>query len=127
MNDVTVVAPKSAVFECDISAGEPAGKIRWFRDGREIFAGSKYAMTYKRSSAQLTIYETEVDDKGVYKCEAANKLGSVNSTARLIVQCKQPCARPDRGTPGAQSCTSQCSATSDSAVPLYCDDRLFHF
>ena len=89
LNDVTVVAPKSAVFDCDVSAGEPAGKIRWFRDGREIFAGSKYAMTYKRSSAQLTIYETEVDDKGVYKCEAANKLGSVNSTAKLSVQCKQ--------------------------------------
>ena len=40
MNDVTVVAPKTAKFEVALSKKlKPEPKARWFKDGREIFGG----------------------------------------------------------------------------------------
>ena len=36
----------------------------------------------------LTVHNTDMNDSGVYTCEAMNSLGSVNDTAELIVQCK---------------------------------------
>ena len=39
-------------------------------------------------TSTLTVLNTDMNDSGVYTCEAMNSLGSVNDTAELIVQCK---------------------------------------
>ena len=39
-------------------------------------------------TSTLTVLNTDMNDSGVYTCEAMNNLGSVNDTAELIVQCK---------------------------------------
>ena len=39
-------------------------------------------------TSTLTVLNTDMNDSGVYTCEAMNSLGSVNDAAELIVQCK---------------------------------------
>ena len=39
-------------------------------------------------TSTLTVLNTDMNDSGVYTCEAMNSLGSVNDTAELIVQCE---------------------------------------
>ena len=43
LSDVTVVAPKTAKFEVALTKKvKPEPKARWFKDGRELFAGACY-------------------------------------------------------------------------------------
>ena len=39
-------------------------------------------------TSTLTVLNTDMNDSGVYTCEAVNGLCSVNDTVELIVQCK---------------------------------------
>ena len=39
-------------------------------------------------TSTLTVLNTDMNDSGVYTCEAVNGLRSVNDTVELIVQCK---------------------------------------
>ena len=69
--------------------------VVWFRykGGREITAGDRYTMSYENAEASLTIRDTESNDSAVYMCSAANKLGTVDSSASLTVhgQCLDTC------------------------------------
>ena len=40
------------------------------------------------SSGALILKDVRPQDEGLYSCEARNLLGSVNASAKLIVQCK---------------------------------------
>ena len=46
MKDVKVTRPNKASLQCEISPGEPAAKVRWFKDAKEVYASRKYDMSY---------------------------------------------------------------------------------
>lgn len=83
--DVTVVAPKSATFQCRIDPGDPEAKVRCFRDAKEIYNGPKYQIQIDGESVKLVVLDTELSDASKYKCEAANKIGKAETVAQLIV------------------------------------------
>lgn len=83
--DVTTVSPKEAVFECHIDLGEPPAKIRYFRDDKEIFNGSKYVTVVRGDEVRLVVRDTEPSDAAKYRLEASNKLGSVSTEAKLNI------------------------------------------
>ena len=102
MKDVKVIAPKAATFTCDISPGEPAAMVHWYKDGRELKPSRKYNVSYEGDHATLTINDTELVDGATYRCEAINRLGSVESEAKLTVHGTQTC------TPTAGMCRNRC-------------------
>lgn len=88
--DVTVTAPKEAVFQCNINLGQPPAKVRCYRDGRELTETSKYSMVIRGDEIRLVVRDTELVDEATYRCEASNKLGSVDTEARLIMRSTTP-------------------------------------
>lgn len=80
-----MVAPNSAVLECRIDLGEPEAKVRCFKDTKEIYSGTKYQIAIDGESVKLVVSNTELTDASKYKCEAANKVGKVETAAQLTV------------------------------------------
>ena len=85
LKDVKVTAPKATSLTCGISAGEPAPRIHWYKDGKEIYPSRKYDAEYEDSTATLTINETDASDSASYTCMADNGVGRVETEATLTV------------------------------------------
>jgi len=84
--DVMATAPKEAVFRCNIDLGQPTAKVRCFRDGREIADSSKYSIVVRGDEIRLVVRDTELADEAKYRCEASNKIGSVDTEAKLTMK-----------------------------------------
>lgn len=85
LKDVKIISPKSAALKCDISPGDPVAKVTWFKNGKEIKSNRKYDMSYRDQYASLIIKDTDVSDTAVYTCSADNKVGLVETEAKLTV------------------------------------------
>ena len=86
--DLSVVSPESAVLETRITRGDPKASLTWYRDDKQIFKGDKYDIKYSDMVAVLIINDTDLNDNAEYRCEAANKIGSVKTQATLVVNSK---------------------------------------
>ena len=85
LEDTTVIAPEDAVLDCEIKPGDPKAAIHWYKEAKEIYKGKKYTMTYSENIAELTIKNPEPNDNGLYRCEAVNKIGRVETEGKLVV------------------------------------------
>ena len=74
---------QTAILKCT-AHGNPFPKVTWSKVNSSLPAGRH---VIKPSGALIVKYVRPGDD-GVYSCRAENVLGSVNATAKLIVQCK---------------------------------------
>ncbi|CAH1802732.1 unnamed protein product [Owenia fusiformis] len=88
LKDTTVVAPGEITLECGVVLGKPKSEIHWYKDAREVYSGKKYEIDYAAKTASLVIKDTEPIDKGRYRCEVANALGRVDTSATLTVNIK---------------------------------------
>jgi len=86
MKDNKVIAPKTVMLSCEVESGEPRATIRWYKDAKEVYQSKKYTMIYDGSIAKLEISPSELSDTAVYRCEADNKVGRVETEAVLTVQ-----------------------------------------
>ena len=86
--DMEIIAPEEAHLECDIDIGDPPAKLVWYKDNKEIRPGGKYTIEYGEEIATLVIRDTTTSDAGSYRCEAANKLGRVETECTMVVQSK---------------------------------------
>ncbi|WKY09394.1 hypothetical protein Q1695_002059 [Nippostrongylus brasiliensis] len=74
-----------ATLSCNL-AGNPEPHITWFKDNREIVLLSpKYQSRFSEGLSELTVKNIEASDAGKYSCRATNDLGSITTTANLIV------------------------------------------
>ncbi len=81
-----VITPDDAILECDIAPGDPRATLTWYRDNKEIRPGKKYEMSFDDGLASLVVHDTTYKDGGMYRCEAANKLGHVETECTLVVE-----------------------------------------
>ncbi len=51
----------------------------------QVYPSDKYEMAFKNNKAVLIIHNPEIDDAGVYRCEAVNKIGRDETEAKLTV------------------------------------------
>ena len=89
LEDVTVIAPECATFECSVKPGTEEFEIAWFKGEKELFRGRKYEMLYWDQKASLVIKDADISDAASYRCEIINKLGRTSSTAQLTVHRKR--------------------------------------
>lgn len=81
----TAAVKGDAVFESVIS-GEPLPKVKWLKDGIEMFPSNRYRMDIIGDKARLTIKNVHEGDTGTVTCELVNPAGTESATAQLKVQ-----------------------------------------
>ena len=57
-----------------------------FKNGKEVKTNAKCVLSVDKDVVTLTLKNTELNDAGTYKCEASNKLGTVNAECTVEVQ-----------------------------------------
>ena len=81
--ETTVNQSQTAILKC-LADGNPTPRITWSKMNSRLPVGRNKV----ESSGALILKDVRPEDEGVYSCEAKNLLGSVNASAKLIVQCK---------------------------------------
>lgn len=83
--DITVTEGEDATFECYISA-RLLPSIHWYKDDDYIPSDDdEFKQTFDGKVARLFIAETYLDDAGIYRCTAANAIGEVSASAKLVI------------------------------------------
>ena len=81
--ETTVNQSQTAFLKCSAD-GNPTPQITWSKMNSRLPVGRHKV----ESSGALILKDVRPEDEGVYSCEAKNLLGSVNASAKLIVQYK---------------------------------------
>ena len=74
---------QTAIFKCTVD-GNPVPQVTWSKLNSSLPVGRHVV----QSNGGLILKDVRPDDEGVYSCTAENLLGSVNASAKLVVQCK---------------------------------------
>ena len=83
--ETTVNESQTAVIKCTAN-GNPTPKVTWSKMNSSLPVGRHVV----ESSGAVVVKDVRPGDKGLYNCRAENLLGSVNHSAKLIVQCELP-------------------------------------
>ncbi|KAG7466950.1 hypothetical protein MATL_G00147860 [Megalops atlanticus] len=69
--------------------GFPEPQVTWYRNGKLLIAGDRYAMEQSaRGAFSLVVQGVQEEDEGRYTCEAVNDAGSRQVTVELTVEGK---------------------------------------
>ncbi|CAH3161243.1 unnamed protein product [Porites lobata] len=72
---------QTAIFKCTVD-GNPVPQVTWSKLNSSLPVGRHVV----QSSGALILKDVRPGDEGVYTCTAENLLGSVNASAKLVVQ-----------------------------------------
>ncbi|CAJ0936046.1 unnamed protein product, partial [Mesorhabditis belari] len=82
LKDKRVQQLTDKIVEWKCTYSRTNAKIRWYKDRKEIFSGGlKYKIVIEKATCTLIINNPEVDDSGMYTCEA----NGVKTNANLVV------------------------------------------
>jgi len=84
LKDIAVVSGQTARFECIVQC-DPHPYIQWFINEEPVNSSAKHLIEFRNGVCRLTIPRAVTTDAGIYSCTAANCLGSVVTSAKLIV------------------------------------------
>ena len=76
---------QTAILKCTAD-GNPTPRVTWSKMNSSLPVGRHVV----ESSGALVLKDVRPGDEGLYNCGAENLLGSVNHSAKLIVQCELP-------------------------------------
>ena len=85
----TIVNESQTVILKCVADGNPTPQVTWYKLNSSLPVGR-----FRVSSNAMIVKDVRPEDDGVYRCRAENLLGSINATAKLLVQCKSdnlPC------------------------------------
>ncbi|CAH1789046.1 unnamed protein product, partial [Owenia fusiformis] len=85
LQDVQAFEGASARFRCK-AQGQPRPTATWYKDGVQLEAGEKYAISSHEGTLTLYVHDLTGHDAGQYTCQISNDLGSCSTTGDLIVQ-----------------------------------------
>lgn len=84
LQQATVVEGQTVTLTCKVNE-ESKPEIQWYRDGVKVDITSKHITTVHESDGtiKLTIHEATSLDVGSYRCEASNRVGKADTSAKL--------------------------------------------
>uniref|UniRef100_A0A3B1KBA1 Ig-like domain-containing protein n=1 Tax=Astyanax mexicanus TaxID=7994 RepID=A0A3B1KBA1_ASTMX len=85
MDEVTAKLGQTATLKCQI-IGRPVPEIKWYKAGKEIKEGRKYAATSDGRNHTLTISTEQQEDEGLYTCKAVNEAGECETSGTLVLE-----------------------------------------
>lgn len=74
----------SAIFTCQV-VGTPLPRVEWMKEGKTIKNSNKYKVSNSGDEHSLEIYNTALEDMGIYSCIVTNEAGSISADANLLV------------------------------------------
>ena len=86
--DAVVTTHDPIVLHC-ASTGYPDPRLTWFFKNRPVLQSTDRIRIFPNGT--LVITDPNIDDSGIYKCEASNFLGSISTTANVRVNSKHFC------------------------------------
>ena len=81
---VTVIAGSVSILDCMVS-GVPTPTVTWSHNGDTISSSDRLSID---SEGVLRIMNTQLNDMGVYKCNATNGYHQMEGSISLSVYCK---------------------------------------
>ena len=72
---------QTAILKC-VADGNPTPQVTWYKLNSLL-----PVRRFRVSSTAMIVKDVRPEDDGVYRCRAENLLGSINVTAKLLVQC----------------------------------------
>ncbi|KAL9959374.1 hypothetical protein ACROYT_G032693 [Oculina patagonica] len=78
--NITIVIEKNGTLECKVTAN-PAATVSWYKDGQLLQSSQRHIM----ANSELHLIDVNLDDAGVYQCEAVNEHGMVISSTWIRV------------------------------------------
>ncbi|XP_041030178.1 cell adhesion molecule-related/down-regulated by oncogenes isoform X2 [Carcharodon carcharias] len=110
LRELTLSMGSTARLTCDYR-GNPSPNITWYHNAVTVQAGLRHLVSGNR----LKIVGLIAEDAGMYQCLVENRIGSMQSSARLMVQ-------SDRGTkPVITSPPNNLRVTEGEFVTLTCN------
>ena len=96
LEDVRVLVGEDAIFTC-IAVAEPEHTTQWYFEGMLLNGSDKYGIGRDElgsgdgigsglSPGTLLVYDTMLQDAGVYRCVVTNIHGNDSSEAQLYIQ-----------------------------------------
>ncbi|KAJ4429601.1 hypothetical protein ANN_21787, partial [Periplaneta americana] len=80
MQDMTIAKGEKATFEIELTKGDAL--VRWFKDDKELQFSEHVQLSIDGKRQKLKIYNSELEDSGVYSC----RVGEQTSSATLKVE-----------------------------------------
>lgn len=70
-----------------VAEGKPTPQVDWFKDGRPIQIDETHLLKKDEGEGRhsLTIFNSRLDDAGIYSCKAVNKAGADETSAKFAV------------------------------------------
>lgn len=84
LKDLRCCDGDAVTLECQVEGPDPP-EVRWERGGRLLHLGGDVSADFDGTTARLTISQVYPEDEGEYSCVAYNALGSVVTSAVLVV------------------------------------------
>lgn len=81
---LNVMSGENACLEVSVS-GSAELQTKWFKDDKQLSAGTKYHMSFSDKVAILKVRAADKADAGQYKLEVTNHVGAASSTTKLSV------------------------------------------
>uniref|UniRef100_A0A673JA59 Obscurin, cytoskeletal calmodulin and titin-interacting RhoGEF b n=1 Tax=Sinocyclocheilus rhinocerous TaxID=307959 RepID=A0A673JA59_9TELE len=113
MDEVTAKLGQTATLKCQI-IGRPIPEIKWYKGGKEIKEGRKYAATSDGRNHTLTISTDQQEDEGLYTCKAVNEAGECETSGTLVLE-----AAPQFPVPLKDKFFATCGSTVRSMITNY--------
>lgn len=98
LRDLTIKLGEPATFDVEIT-GHPRPDVYWTKNGQRLGQSPRWKFIVEDNHFTLLIYETRVEDQGMYECVVMNKLGRSTCSATVSIV-----GRPDppRAAPPAE-------------------------
>jgi titin len=98
LKDQTVSEGQATVFKTRV-VGKPQPIAQWFKGDKVIKPSKYFQMATDRENYTLRISEAFPEDEGTYKCTLNNPVGSVSTSANLLVRAPEIQDTPPKITP----------------------------
>ncbi|CAG2187953.1 Myosin light chain kinase, smooth muscle,Myosin light chain kinase family member 4,Death-associated protein kinase 2,Myosin light chain kinase 3,Death-associated protein kinase 1,Death-associated protein kinase 3,Myosin light chain kinase 2, skeletal/cardiac muscle [Mytilus edulis] len=85
LEDLTCRTGSIATLTVVVEAN-PEAHITWFKDGKRLINSDHIEIFYEDGEYVVEIYDTEISDKGLYKCVAKNEHGSAETQCKLTLR-----------------------------------------
>lgn len=72
------------VLKCGVT-GSPKPSLSWLKNGIVLTSNRKTRITHYNGETELTVPSISSSDGGIYQCFAENEVGSIQTSANVIV------------------------------------------
>lgn len=82
LKDVHIGLDQTVTLTCVVN-GVPTPEVTWYRNGVVL---KEKTITYENGAAKYVITKTTKESSGTYVCKAANEVGSVESSCKVVIE-----------------------------------------